>query len=86
MADTSECHRELHVDFTTPNLVDIVAAGNSLAQQAGGLDEALFRSQGHEFRKHTDQYQYVVDQDQWIPALEDEMKEVLRIGANASYS
>lgn len=67
-------------------MVDIVAAGNSLVSKSGGLGESLFQFQEHEFRKLTEQRQYIMEQSQWIPSVAEEMKEVVKIGVNASYS
>ena len=86
LAATAEFHRKVRVDFNVSNLRAIAQAGNNLIQEAGGLDQAQFQFQEHEFRKLTDQYEYVKGQSQWIPTLAEEMMEIMRIGANASYA
>ena len=83
---TSEYHRKLHVDYIPQNLIDIVEAGNVLVQKAGNLDNAMCQFQEHEFRKMLDQHQYVLGKAQWIPAVDEEMDEVLRIWVAASYT
>ena len=65
---------------------DIAEAGDAVVQAAGGLGDALFQFQEHEFRTLQPQFNYTRENRQWIPRLSDEMLETMRVGVAANYT
>ena len=84
--ETVEYHRKVRNDYSVEAARDIVNAGNAAVHTAGGLDEALFQFQEHEFRLLQPQFDYIRENQQWIPQLADEMLETMRVGVTANYT
>ena len=69
LPETAEYQRELQVDYICQSTMGIVATGNELSMNDGGSDEAIYQFQEHEFRKLTNQYQYIEEQGKWAPSV-----------------
>ena len=85
-AETAEYHRNVQNDYSTETVRAIVKAGNAAVHTSGGMGDALFQFQEHEFRPVQPQFDYIQENQHWIPQLADEMLETMRVGVTASYT